>query len=377
MREVQGAGITDPAIVRKHGLHDIANLLLNATQILTALSEGHTSEGEVKVPHEVIHDIQVLRRVVATLANIATSLKEGKEIVRKEVFNLGDWVSDVVHALNGPSTQFLNIEFDCPETVMIYADKTAIWRAVHNILKNAIDVLINEIADEKRSDGNITVGVRLDSEKVVHITIRDDGPGIPQKIKDRLFQNGATTKVGEGHGYGLARSAEVMVQHSGILEVETGPQGTTFDMAIPQGDISDNQRNPKVELPEALVAKTKFIVLEDEAHIRQMFAETLEYFGVKVPLQQCATLGELRREIPNLDPSLNWVLILDGNFPEGTPLDAIRLIKEAKPDAKIIFSSGSVPEDEIRNLVDGVLDKPFNLDTLLAILGKINSSQEG
>ncbi len=141
MAEVQVAGITDPAIVRKHGLHDIANLLLNATQILTALSEGHTSEGEVEVPPQVIHDIQVLRRVVATLANIATSLKEGKEIVRKEVFNLGDWVSDVVHALNGPSTQFLNIEFDCPETVMIYADKTAIWRAVHNILKNAIDVL--------------------------------------------------------------------------------------------------------------------------------------------------------------------------------------------------------------------------------------------
>ena len=69
----------------------------------------------------------------------------------------------------------------------------------------------------------------------VEIKVRDNGPGIPQKILDKIFQPFFTTKpTGQGTGLGLSLSYDIIKAHSGELKVETKEdEGSTFIIQIP------------------------------------------------------------------------------------------------------------------------------------------------
>jgi len=109
-----------------------------------------------------------------------------------------------------------------------------------NILANAIDAL-NE-ASEKRSFAEIkehphciTVCTQVEQSDLT-ITIADNGPGIPESVKERVFENLFTTKaVGKGTGLGLAISRQIVVDnHCGELSVTSkAGQGTTFLIRLP------------------------------------------------------------------------------------------------------------------------------------------------
>jgi signal transduction histidine kinase len=68
------------------------------------------------------------------------------------------------------------------------------------------------------------------------ITVTDNGPGIPDAIKDKIFQPFFTTKpTGEGTGLGLSLSYDIVKAHGGELLVEsTETQGSTFIIRIPK-----------------------------------------------------------------------------------------------------------------------------------------------
>ena len=71
----------------------------------------------------------------------------------------------------------------------------------------------------------------------VEIRVRDNGPGIPKAIREKIFQPFFTTKpTGEGTGLGLSLSYDIVTKaHGGELKVETKEgEGTTFTIALPQ-----------------------------------------------------------------------------------------------------------------------------------------------
>jgi signal transduction histidine kinase len=64
--------------------------------------------------------------------------------------------------------------------------------------------------------------------------VADNGPGIPEKVRERLFQPFAGTARPGGSGLGLVISRELARAHGGELSlVSTGAQGTTFRIEIP------------------------------------------------------------------------------------------------------------------------------------------------
>ncbi len=109
-----------------------------------------------------------------------------------------------------------------------------------NILANAIDAL-NEASQEstfakiKENPNRITVRTKL-VESQVKIEIADNGPGIPESVKARIFDHLYTTKgVGKGTGLGLAIARQIVEdKHGGILSVISEvAQGTTFVIVLP------------------------------------------------------------------------------------------------------------------------------------------------
>ncbi len=115
-----------------------------------------------------------------------------------------------------------------------------IGRVVLNLLTNAF-YAVNERANNQQLTTNdqqyeptVTVATKKLEDKF-EIRITDNGNGIPDKIKDKIFQPFFTTKpTGQGTGLGLSLSYDIVKAHGGELKVETKEgEGSTFMITIP------------------------------------------------------------------------------------------------------------------------------------------------
>ena len=113
------------------------------------------------------------------------------------------------------------------DTLFVDIDRRMTRQVLVNLANNSAKAL-------DAASGTLTFDLRRDRESAV-LEIRDDGPGIPESIRDRLFEPYTTTKpVGEGMGLGLAISRKIMLDHDGDLELlGSGPEGTAFRLTFP------------------------------------------------------------------------------------------------------------------------------------------------
>lgn len=111
------------------------------------------------------------------------------------------------------------------------ADKEQIFRIVMNLVRNARQVIV-----ATGRPGEIAVDLS-ERDDAWLIAVTDTGPGLPQKARDNLFtpfQGGARKG---GSGLGLAIAAELARGHGGCINlVETGAEGTVFQICLPKGD---------------------------------------------------------------------------------------------------------------------------------------------
>ena len=110
-------------------------------------------------------------------------------------------------------------------------------RVVLNLINNAF-YAVTSIPDEKRDENYkplVVVGAKNLGDQVL-ISVKDNGPGIPKEIKDKIFQPFFTTKpTGKGTGLGLSLAYDIITQgHGGALELKTElGKGTEFLIYIP------------------------------------------------------------------------------------------------------------------------------------------------
>ena len=99
-----------------------------------------------------------------------------------------------------------------------------------NILMNAIDVL----TDSQTENPSIEISTARESNQIT-ISIKDNGPGIPDEIRDKIFDPFFTTKeVGRGKGLGLTTAFRIIEEHGGsICVVDDSNKGAKFKITIP------------------------------------------------------------------------------------------------------------------------------------------------
>jgi signal transduction histidine kinase len=96
-----------------------------------------------------------------------------------------------------------------------------------NIIDNAIDAM------EINGKGTLEITTSHDA-KFARITIKDDGPGIPEDIKQKIFAPFFTTKeLGKGTGLGLDVVSRIMLQHTGEVKVKSEAGATEFEICLP------------------------------------------------------------------------------------------------------------------------------------------------
>jgi signal transduction histidine kinase len=126
----------------------------------------------------------------------------------------------------------------------VRGDSNHIVQVLVNLIQNAIDAMRTKTYPEGESPRIRISGVREGTN--VRIKVRDNGPGVPQEIRNQIFDPFFTTKdVGAGMGLGLAICHRVVAEHGGRIDVrsEDGSH-SEFVLEFPSPDsIIHNNNN--------------------------------------------------------------------------------------------------------------------------------------
>jgi len=122
-----------------------------------------------------------------------------------------------------------NVEADPAE---IEVDSMRLLRVLQNLVSNAVQAL------NSKPGGRIDVGAKV-GDSILYLSVRDNGPGIPAAVQDRIFEPFVTQGKAGGTGLGLAIVKNVVTAHRGTITFETqAGQGTEFLIRIPQDAAS-------------------------------------------------------------------------------------------------------------------------------------------
>jgi len=105
-------------------------------------------------------------------------------------------------------------------------DETQFKQALMNLLVNARQVLT--------SGGNVSIATRAGSRGDVVLEIEDDGPGIPEEIRERIFEVFYSSRGG-GTGLGLPIARQIIEKHGGTIELDSEEgRGTRYTIHLPR-----------------------------------------------------------------------------------------------------------------------------------------------
>ncbi len=111
---------------------------------------------------------------------------------------------------------------------------TAYGSQLNQVWTNLIDNASDSLRDAETEDPVITIRAVARADCII-VTIEDNGPGMPPKVRDRIFEKFYTTKEpGKGTGLGLDTVYSIVVnQHRGAIDVDSEPGSTRFTVKIP------------------------------------------------------------------------------------------------------------------------------------------------
>ena len=137
-----------------------------------------------------------LDRLHTLIDDLSTVMREGELVGDRGILDIGECASDVWASLpHGSST------LRTPDGCEIRADENALTRLLENLFKNSLEHGGDEVT--------VTVGKLPNG-----FYVEDDGPGIPEAIRDEVFEFGFTSKgEDEGTGLGLASARQIAVAH--------------------------------------------------------------------------------------------------------------------------------------------------------------------
>lgn len=134
-------------------------------------------------------------------------------------------------ALCGEKIKYNSIDIDVEQItddIKIQCRSVQISQVLLNLISNACDA----VADQNER------WIKISAQKqsgVVKIFVSDSGQGIPEKVRDKIFQPFFTTKeIGRGTGLGLSISKGIIESHGGSLSVDSSSQNTRFVIQIPE-----------------------------------------------------------------------------------------------------------------------------------------------
>ncbi len=235
----------------------------------------------------------------------------------------------------------------------IVADEDRLVQVLTNLLSNAIKF--------SPPGGKIRLDVKTLSSGNARFEIADEGPGIAESDKSRLFSrfqqlDGSDQRSKGGTGLGLAISKAIVEQHGGSIGVNSDVgQGSTFWFELPMTESF---------VPTAPNGKQRILIVEDDPVVARAFRRQLEHEGYQ--LMHAASVAEAKQIVSSEVPIS--AVVLDMMLPDGSGYDVLEGLQKPWPPRQVPVVVLSATERDLRaenspTLVDWLV-KPFDMARL-------------
>ncbi len=212
--------------------HEIRNPLTGVNSYLFILEEMIASEElnseNIQMMERIIKRIQLASDKINSIINRVLDFAGPKES-KKAIININRSVRTAIKLSEATLIKnSISIKINFQENIpLCIADSLSIEQALLNLISNAVFAL-----KSVSQSATIRIATYSDNGYII-ISVFDNGPGIPDKIKKRIFEPYFTTRK-NGTGIGLSFVRRVVTDHNGIIEILPGkPIGAEFVIRLP------------------------------------------------------------------------------------------------------------------------------------------------
>jgi signal transduction histidine kinase len=202
--------------------HDLRNILTSALLVADRLQE--TADPVVKRAANTL--IPAVERAAELVSRTVDFAREGPPAITRSKVGLRELVDEVAAVVRTADAQLV-IENLVPGSLSLALDRTQIYRVLVNLLRNAAEAGATRIVLSLEGENGMT-----------RLVVADNGPGLPKKVQDKLFQPFTGSGRRGGTGLGLAIARDIIRAHGGdLLLRSTGPDGTIFVMGLAVSEV--------------------------------------------------------------------------------------------------------------------------------------------
>jgi signal transduction histidine kinase len=206
-------------------LHDLRTPMTIASGYTQLMAESNAPEERTEYAKAILKQFDLLS---AMTGEVLAFVRGESNILVRKVF-LKRFAKELDEQLRRElESQRVQLTIDLLYDGVAFFDELKLYRAIHNLARNA--------AQAMPDGGRFNIRIEARGDELL-LSFVDDGPGIPEAMRGRLFTAFSTAGKREGTGLGLAMVKKIVEEHGGRITCESGAGiGTTFHVALPIGE---------------------------------------------------------------------------------------------------------------------------------------------
>lgn len=334
--------------------HELNNPLSVVVAQATLLEELASDAATVKRGGKIRGAAERCARIVKTFLAMAR-----QRLPSRSAVDLNEVVEAALELLGyALRTADIGVTTDLAQDLPILsADPDQLNQVVTNLIVNAQQAL----ADRERPR-RLAIATRFEPvERMVRLSVSDNGPGVPPELRGRIFDPFFTTKaVGIGTGIGLSVCYGIVASHRGSIEIGDSPDGgACFTVLLP---AEDGPAEPPREgaIPPVIPPGRRILVVDDERAVAEVLVDILAGDGCTVDV---AASGA---EALGLAAERDYdAIVTDVRMPDLDGIMLFRSLRDIRPGlaARLVMVTGDTlsPSVEAFLAETGLpcIEKPF------------------
>jgi PAS domain S-box-containing protein len=354
--------------------HDFNNILM------AIMGNADLALMRINPESPAVDNLKRIEQASARAADLAKQMLaysgKGKFVV--EHLDMSCLVDEMLHmmevSISKKAVLRLNLTTPLPS---VEADATQMRQIIMNLVINASEAIGEKSGVIAIKTGymecdrtylqSIWLNENLPAGLYVSLEISDTGCGMDADTLAKLFDPFFTTKF-TGRGLGMAAVLGIVRGHNGAIRVYSEPgKGSSFNILLPASpDKSD--KSDVSDLSDGWKGSGTVLLVDDEETVRAIGSEMLRELGFQVVT---ANDGRDALEVFKSRDDIDFV-ILDLTMPKMDGEQCFRALRQLKPEAKVIMSSGFNQQEVTQKFVGkglaGFIQKPYRLAALKEVI---------
>ena len=329
-----------------------ADVLLSDAAVLT---EGQRA----KLAADIRSDATWLTSTVENPLAI-TKLENGGMSLNATDELMDDIIEEALRHVDPAVSEHSLVVEPSPDAALVSVDARLMVQVVVNLVNNAVA--------HTPAGSRIAIRTWVEGARV-RCSVADDGPGIPEADRARIFESFYTVNHGlaDGHrsvGSNLSLCSSIMAAHGGAIGVSAVWNRTAAALSSTFPPAASRREKPLDSIATEGASRPTLLVVEDDAGVRNLIATTLEAHGYR---HVCAATG--RAAIAAATSQAPDIVLLDLGLPDMDGVEVVKSVRSWSQMSIIVVSARTEDADKIRALdagADDYLTKPFSVGELLA-----------